>query len=199
MPNEDLEHLPLEWVPLTREQLAKLNKAISAFANGNPAVKPYEPNPIKEEEKKRRAAAAKPKAPPQVEAAKAKDAEWFFDVVCPIPNKGQKRDDYLKKPDTIRSLYFATKAGDEGAQKRLWGFANHYEPTAREHNGKVYQPSEADKVFRQALDAFLEWEGKHGKDTGPDHPANRPPVTDGSPEADREADLAARAQDDVPF
>lgn len=57
------------------------------------------------------------------------------------------------------------KEGDEGAQKRLWGFAKHWAPTERQVGNKIYQPSAEDLAFREALDAFCDWEEKHGKDT----------------------------------
>jgi hypothetical protein len=207
---EGLKDIPLEFVPVNKEQFALLQGKLKAFENGAPAEHAFPANPLPENEKKRRAAKKaasepKPPPPPAVAAAKTKDPEWFFEVICPIPNKGQKRDEYMKKPDTIRSLYVACKAGDDGAGKRLWGFANHYEPTAREHNGKVYQPTEADKVFRTALDAFLEWEGKHGKDTRPDlaGPQADPEGEAAAANADADDEQAARqqelAKDDVPF
>lgn len=183
---EKLEDLPLRFVPVTRRQFQALQNALAGFGNGEEALLPYAPNPEAESSQKsggtlaattsqgRKSAATNP--PPQkpadrvdkspsVESAKAKDPEWFFKVICPIPNKGQKRDDYLKKPDTILSLYRRMKEGDEGAQKRLWGFAKHWAPTERQVGNKIYQPSAEDLAFREALDAFCDWEEKHGKDT----------------------------------
>lgn len=87
--------------------------------------------------------------------------EPFWDVICPIPNKGQKRADYEKTPDTIRSLYTAMKGGDDNAQKRLWGFAKHWDAAPREYNGKTYPPSAADIKFREALDQFCDWHELH--------------------------------------
>lgn len=82
----------------------------------------------------------------------------WFKVIVPVPNKGQKRDDYLKNPDTIGSLYERMKQGDEEAQRRLWGFANNYEAKGWIGNdGKPRPPSKTDITFREALDQFLGW------------------------------------------
>ena len=90
-----------------------------------------------------------------------------MDIFCPVPHRGQSKADYEKNPETIGDMYQALKGGDMDMQKRLWGFANHFNPQPREYNGKVYQPSEADHAFRAALDAFLDWEKKHHNDTAP--------------------------------
>lgn len=85
--------------------------------------------------------------------------EAFWDVIVPIPHKGEKRDEYLKNPDTIRSLYDAMKTGDGDAQSRLWGFANHYQPKGwTKKDGTEMPPGDADLKFREALDAFIDWE-----------------------------------------
>ena len=94
------------------------------------------------------------KLPPK--ANEASD-EWFWPVVVPVPHKGQKRDEYLKKPDTIRSLYDA-RHEDENARSRLFGFLSYYEPkgwTARD--GKEMPPNAVDLKFREALDEFGKW------------------------------------------
>lgn len=114
--------------------------------------------------------------------------EWFLKFVVPIPYKGQKRDEYLKNPDTIGGLYEAAKGGDTKARTRLFGFAEHFEPKGWEkRDGTPMPPSETDKKFREALDAFMEWrEGKEQTDE------NRPrdvPHHDDMPPGD----------DDVPF
>lgn len=171
LPTEPLEELPWEWVPITKNQLALLRAAITDFGNGSPAVHPYAPNPVQPDlaeaqKKKRQPKTEATKPAPAAEAPKPKrDPEWFMAVICPIPRKGMKKAEYDKAPDTIGSMYKAMKEGDETAQHRLWGFANKWAPAPREANGRTYQPSEADKVFREALDDFIEWERKHGKDT----------------------------------
>lgn len=179
---EKLEDLPLRFVPVTRRQFQGLQACITGFGNGEEANLPYPPNPEpapppvqKAPPQTQKAAAPVQKATSQVQKTESlpqkanpqptKDPEWFFTVICPIPQKGQKRDEYLKHPDTILSLYRRMKEGDEGAQKRLWGFAKHWAPAARQVGNRTYEPSAEDLKFREALDAFCEWEEKHGKDT----------------------------------
>lgn len=84
--------------------------------------------------------------------------EWFWEVIISVPRKGTRKTEYEKHPDTIRSLYDAMKDGDKEAQSRLWGLVNHWDAVPREVNGKTYQPSEADKKCREALDAFADFE-----------------------------------------
>ena len=178
MPNEGINDLPVEWVPLTGAQLRDLKVAIMAFGEGAEAKHPYPPNPLApvEVEKRKKATEAKKatekppadphhKPTPAVEAAKRKDPEWFFDIICPIPRKGMKRDAYLRAPDTIGSLYKATKDGDQDAQKRLFGFANNWNPEPRPRDGGGTWPVTQEEInFREALDAFLDWEEKHHGD-----------------------------------
>ena len=83
--------------------------------------------------------------------------EPFWDAVITLPRAGTKKKEYLQDPDTIRSLYDATKDGDEDAKKRLWGVANEWEPKPYDYNGKTYQPSEGDYESRKALNDFLAW------------------------------------------
>lgn len=84
--------------------------------------------------------------------------EWFWDLIVPVPRKGQKRDEYLKSPDTIRSLYEQRHGTDEDAQlarERLYGFVHHYQPKGWvKKDGTQMPASDADKKFRDALDAF---------------------------------------------
>ncbi len=97
--------------------------------------------------------------------------EWFLKFVVPIPHAGQKRDQYLKNPDTIGGLYEAAKSGDDEARKRLFGFAEHFEPkgwTNRE--GKLMPASDTDKKFRQALDEFMDWRKANGEGQEDRHP-----------------------------
>lgn len=190
MPNEALADLPMQFVPVTRVQMNLLHAAIADFGNGGEAVNAFPPNELsepefKKEETKRQAKIAAGKAKmkeaalpktetptaekqppaPHVAAAKAKGPDWFWPVICPIPRRGMAKRDYDLHPDTIISLYTAMKSGDEEAGKRLWGFARNWTPEPREYNGRTYPVTEADKAFREALDAFCDWEDKHGKDT----------------------------------
>ncbi len=112
-----------------------------------------------------------------------------------------KRDEYLAAPDTIGSLYDAAAGNqDSEAAKRLFGFANNWQPEPREYNGKTYQPSKADYLFREALDAFLGWHEEHEK--GKAQRADRP--QDDPPSAEQEQ-LAAEGisrpgeEDSIPF
>lgn len=161
---EKLEDLPLKFVPVTKRQAKLLEGALAGFGNGEQAALPYPPNPEPDNAPPPRAKETVVKSG-GLEAEKKRNPEWFFTVICPIPNRGQKRDDYLKQPDTILSLYRRMKEGDEAAQKRLWGFAKHWAPSERQVGIKVYPISQEDQNFREALNSFCEWEQKHGKDT----------------------------------
>jgi len=184
--------------------------AIAAFGNGEPAVlvirniEPETPPAAAKPKQQPLPASSAPSKPadrpagpggttaeakvPGRQATGAKDPEWFFDVICPIPNKGQRRDDYLKDPDSIGTLYAAMKDGDQAAQKRLWGFAKHWQPEPREYKGKTYPVSKEETLFREALDSFVEWEEKHKQD--PQQPL-LPPEDPGQDQAPQD--------DDVPF
>jgi hypothetical protein len=168
MPSEKLEDLPLEWIPISTAQLKALKDQITEFGNGAEPRHAFKANPVdpaNAQQAKPRPRPPQAAAPPSVAAAKKRDPEYFWDVICPIPRKGEKKADYDKKPDTIGSLYSAMKAGDEAAQKRLWGFARNWKPEPRTVGDRTYPVSQADLVFREALDAFCDWEEKHGKDT----------------------------------
>lgn len=95
-----------------------------------------------------------------------RDPEWWRGVIVPIPRKGQKRDEYLKAPDTLGSLYEA-RHDDEAARARLFGFVDHFEPQLvwKDKTGKEHTRSESevrtDQLFRQALDALADWREKH--------------------------------------
>lgn len=223
MPNEGLVDLPLQFVPVTRRQFDNLLAAITDFGNGAEARHAFTPNPLPPEPEKKKQApksdkpgqapanppksssstqvTSKPaEAPKSAQEARGKDPEWFWDVICPIPNKGQKREEYMKSPDTIRSLYHAMKTGDDQAQKRLWGFAKHWNPEPREYGGRVYPVSQADKVFRQALDDFCEWHDKHGKDTENPDSRESHAGTGAAGARPQEADPGAgTGDDDLPF
>lgn len=153
LPTEGENDLHLSQVPATKEQADQYIAAIKAFANGDEAKKPAWlcPAPIE-------VPRDNPKAPEEGDPP-------CFQVIVPIPHKGQKRDDYLKDPDTIGSLYHAQKGGDEAAGKRLWGFANHFEPKGWvKRSGEQMPPSASDLKFREALDEFLEWHEKNHSD-----------------------------------
>lgn len=195
--NEGLEDLPLRFVPNSMEQLRFLIAAIKDFANGDEAKHAYPAHKMPEE--KRPDKAAPPREAPKPTPKKAPaDSEYWRDVIVPIPNKGQKRGDYITDPDTIGSLYDQCKSGTEAACKRLWGFVNHFEPkpwTGRD--GKQYPPSDTDVKFREALDAFKEWHDKNGKDTTGDQDSKEPP---GGWQGAATADPACNPEDEeTPF
>lgn len=178
MPGEGLKDLPWQWVPIGWNQLKALQDAITEFGNGADAKHPYPPNPVAEAAKPKAAAKAAPKPKAEPQSAKSsiemkiaelrKKAEWFWPVIIPVPQKGMKKADYDKKPDTIESLYTAVKEGDQAAQARLFGLAKKWHPEPREWNGKVYQATDADHICRAALDDFVDWEEKHRGDAQPD-------------------------------
>lgn len=157
MPNEAVEDWPLRWVPNSKQQLAELKNAIGTYAktNGQCAM-PYKSNVELETPKTKPIEVPRDKTKPPAQVD-----EWFMSVIVPIPHKGQKRDEYLQNPDTIGSLFDARHdSSDEGqaARQRLWGFVTNYEPRGwQKRDGTQMPPSESDKKFREALDAFAEW------------------------------------------
>lgn len=165
MPNEEVEQLPLRFVPATIGQMTALSEMLTRFGNGDRAQAAFpahqEPEPAKGTEKP----AAAPAAPP---AKQPKDDEWWRDVIVPIPHKGQKRDDYLKHPETIGQLYDLRHGQDEesqAARQRLWGFINHYEAKGwTKRDGTEMPPSATDLKFREALDALADWHERNHPD-----------------------------------
>lgn len=174
MPNETLVDLGLRFVPASREQLRFLIAAITDFGNGDeakhafaPHTEPAPPNPPNSKPVPPRPAPAPKPAEPAPRPA-PKDPEWWRDIIVPVPNKGQKRADYIVNPDTIGSLYDQCKQGNEPSCKRLYGFVGHFEAKPwTGHDGKQRPPSDVDTQFREALDAFAEWHDKNGNDTAP--------------------------------
>ena len=168
MPGEELEALELRWVPVMASQMRDLSERIASFANGDQAAWPYPPNAEAPPPKAAKASAA-PAKPMEVprdgymsDPADPNDPDlWFLKIVVPIPRKGQRRDDYLKSPDTIGSLYEARHGKDDLAQEarqRLWGFVNYFEPKPwTGKDGQERPPSKTDVQFREALDAFKEY------------------------------------------
>jgi hypothetical protein len=127
---------PLEHVPTSKEALYVLSAEINAWLN-----------------------------PPTAEMSKTFDTGYLppeiGNAVITVPRKGMKRDEYLKSPDTISSLYRAMKSGDEEAQKRLWGLAKGWVPEPYvSPEGKKYPVSEADAQCRIDLDMFLDYMAK---------------------------------------
>lgn len=189
MPNEELEDLPLEFVPATQKQFLALKEAIESFSAGNKIVQAFPPHVLPVPTRPRKpvstgslAGAGVLSAPPRpqspsdpdeidvpFDAAEApkpapkvpRDTEtdrWFLDIIVPVPRKGQRRDDYLKNPDTIGSLYDARHGDDDEAQiarQRLFGFVEKYEAKGWvKRDGTQMPPNASDIRFREALDAF---------------------------------------------
>lgn len=160
---ESVIDLPLKYVPIYTKQVDWWKAAINDFENGNEAIKPCinEEGPELSSDK----VIGKPHEPAPANApSKKPDPEWFFDIICPVPRRGVKRDEYLKEPDTIGSL-FESRHDDEYARKRLFGFALNFKPEGWKGN-----PPRADEIkFREALDAFMDWH----EETKPDGEPNQ--------------------------
>lgn len=160
MPNEEIESLPLRFVPATVKQMTALSEMLTRFGKGDRAQAAFPPH--QEPEPSKAPAPAKPTA------AKPPDDEWWRDVIVPIPHKGEKRDEYLKHPETIGQLYEMRHGQDEesqAARQRLWGFITHYEPKGwTKHDGTEMPPSDTDLKFREALDALADWHERNHPD-----------------------------------
>lgn len=170
MPKEPLEHLELRFVPATVGQMKDLAEKLSDFGNGGQAAWPYRPHvePANLPPGVTTTAQVVPKVVQEAEK-KAKDPEWWRDVIVPIPRKGEKKVEYEKHPDTIGRLFDLRHGNDEeaeAARQRLFGLAHNWDPQPREFKGKIYQPTDADHRCREALDAFVDWFEKN-------HPGER--------------------------
>ena len=99
--------------------------------------------------------------PPEFDQQEDGQDQPWFRVIVPVPHKGESRDEYLKHPDTIGSLYAARHGTDDlsqEARQRLWGFVEKYEPKGwTKRDGTQMPASKSDKDFRIALDQFQEW------------------------------------------
>jgi hypothetical protein len=156
IPGEELESLGLRYVPRTPEEMNALADKIAGFGNGEPAARAFLPGDIEAPP----AAAPTPGLPPPPLKI-PKDDEWWREIVVVVPRKGMKRDEYLKAPDTIGSLFDARHGADDESQearRRLFGFVSGYEPKGWVKNdGTKMPPNKADIEFRTALDAFKDW------------------------------------------
>lgn len=183
LPNEQLDLLPLRYVPLSKSQLTALKDRLQAFAEGEapirafdpndehlappPARKPEAPPTSKPVEVPRDPPPAKP-APPTRPPGASQDPEWWRDMIVPIPPKGLSRAVYMEDPQTIGELFdlrHEQTADGAAARTRLWGFVNHFQPKSwTKRNGEEMPPSDADIAFRQALDSFADWFAKNHPD-----------------------------------
>lgn len=165
---EELEAIPLQFVPLTPEDMKALVNQIGLFNAGHPAVHAFPPHPdplAKPVPGVKTAAQVVPKVVGET-AAKSKDPMWWRNVIVSRPRKGMKKAEYDKHPDTLGSLYDMRHGNDEeaeAARHRLWGLAEH-EPAPREYNGRTYQPTNADWDTYYAAQAFKAWFEKNHPD-----------------------------------
>ena len=173
LPTEGLDDLPLRWIPATAGQMRDLGLRIAEFGNGEPAIQPYPPNgepPTAKTTVTNPTPAKNAVAVPRDTQPAPPDhpEDWFFKIVVPVPRKGQKRDDYLKHPDTIGSLFDLRHGDDEesqAARQRLYGFVHNFEAKGWvKRSGEKMPPSQTDRDFRAALDAFSEWYEHHHPD-----------------------------------
>lgn len=131
---------PLEQVPTGKRALGELSERIHAWMEKT--GKGYPTTPMPQDE----------------------PTEAFWDEIITLPRAGTKRADYMQNPDTIRSLYEASKAGDQKAGQRLFGIANEWAPSEWTGNdGKLHPPGQADVNCRAALDQFLAWHEQKGE------------------------------------
>ena len=160
-PGEPIECWPLNATPTTKRQAVELFAKIQAFEMPQkPAGTSGPPSTSHSPQQNASGTAMQANRVAQSESSDSQDgpeAQPWFNAVVPVPYAGMKRDEYLKKPDTIGELYNA-RHDDEQARRRLFGFLHNFEPkgwTGRD--GKPRPPSDSDKKFRDDLDAFGEW------------------------------------------
>lgn len=163
---ESITDWPLRFVPANHSQLRELTLKIAAFEAGEPAQAAFPPNPEPEPPKppKPIEVPRDPKPTPPAGESDAQAQGWY-NFIVPIPRKGQKRDDYIKAPDTIGSLYEArhgTDADAQEARQRLFGFVTKFEPKGwTKRDGTEMPPSKVDIEFRDQLDDFADFFAKH--------------------------------------
>jgi hypothetical protein len=175
LPTENLQDWPLRFVPWSWPQLRGLLAKLKAFSNGEKAEAAFPAHDEPDSGKAPATESAPPGRPYMAAPGKSievprdapgpapvsDDAKWFMKLVVPIPHKGEPRDEYLKHPDTIGSLFELRHGNDDesqAARQRLWGFVEHYEPKGwTKRDGTEMPPSASDLKFREALDAFAEW------------------------------------------
>lgn len=161
LPTESLEDLPFRFVPRTGEQYVAFLAKLTAWSVSGKADKPYEANPEPEPPKSPGTATTPTAAPTKSGSGDSATTESWYGAIVPVPHKGEKRDAYLKHPDTIGSLYEARHDNEE-ARKRLWGFLNNYEPKGwTKTDGTQMPPNKSDIEFRKQLDAFGAWFEHH--------------------------------------
>jgi hypothetical protein len=157
MPGEPLEKLPLRFVPATTGQMKALAQKLAEFGNGERASAAFPPHAMPVDDATKTPAQVLPKVAPGA----APGSEWFWSIIVTMPRKGMKRAEYLKSPDTIKSLFDLRHGNDEEAQtarQRLWGLCEHFEAKPWVgHDGKERPASSADLKFKEAIEAFKVW------------------------------------------
>lgn len=132
LPNEELEDLPLEFVPISKQELAQLTAKIAEFESGQEATEAFPPHD-------------EPEAPKSKPATQSKPDEVPRDK--PEPDQ----DDWRTFP-----MPFGKNAGvilEELDKKYLYGLWANYE-VEEEYNGKPKKPEviARDTEFRRMLD-----------------------------------------------
>jgi len=160
LPGEPIGHLNLMHTPCTTKQMAALTQKVGEFIQTGTAERAFPANPMPPpvKEPKTKPVEVPRDNPNSQPATPDPEAEWFMEVICPVPRKGMKRDVYLKNPDTIGSLYEARHGNDDESavcRQRLWGFCHGFEAKGWTNaQGQVMPPSAADIKFKEALEAF---------------------------------------------
>lgn len=178
-PGEPLECISLVHVPTTQKQFQAIMDEIRQRMDNVPQSdktqsKPENQQLASQPKGNGDRGARDPKAtsgtPGTGEPAPAspRDDEWWWDVIVPIPHKGQKRAEYMRAPETIGQLYDLRHDNDE-ARRRLFGFAQNFEAKGwAKRDGTQMPASNADVKFREALDAFWDWFEEHHPDEAGD-------------------------------
>lgn len=179
LPTEGLDAVPLRYVPTSKVEMVKLIADITRFAMEGKLTPPTPKAPAPEAPQP---PASDPKAhcepdprpinvpreieePPQVDGD-YELTQYPFNMIVPVPRKGMKRDAYMKRPDTIGSLFAMRHGQDEesqAARQRLWGFINHFEAKGwTDRQGQQRLPNRTDIDFRKALDVLADMMEKRG-------------------------------------
>lgn len=163
LPTETIDDVPLRFVPTSTQELNDLLAKIQKFSMEGVVDKPVVHEiPVAPPIQVPRQGPSQP-----VDEGDYDLSQWPFTCIVPIPRKGMKRDQYLKSPDTIGSLFVQRHGTDEesaAARQRLWGMLNNYEPKGWvDSKGATRMPSKADIDFRKALDLLGEMLEKKGE------------------------------------
>lgn len=156
--NEGLEDVPFNHLPKTEKMFDNFVRSMDIWMKHGVVQDPYEPVKSVEQNVPHGTSGE-----PSEDTDDAEEQPWYKSEV-PVPHKGQKREEYMKNPETIGQLY-ELRHDDEEARNRLFGFVNHYEPKGwTKRDGTKMPPSKKDIQFRSDLDAFWDW----FKETHPD-------------------------------